>query len=103
MTKHTPGPWKQHAFRVYFGEMEGGLARTVADCNFNRIRQNPLAMDDNAAFFEASYNARLIAAAPELLACVEVWLEQMRQDNAPQDSAQFRMASEAIAKAKGTT
>jgi hypothetical protein len=41
----------------------------------------------------------LIAAAPDLLDCTRVWLEEMIQNGAPEYSAQMRMARAAIAKA----
>jgi hypothetical protein len=65
MSQHTKGPWKYQGFRVYYGDVDGGLERTVADCNLTRIRQRAHLMPGE--FQEAEANARLIAAAPDLL------------------------------------
>jgi hypothetical protein len=67
-TKHTPGPWRQEETRVYFPNNAGGFC----------IRNCP----------SPEANARLIAAAPELLDIAETialdstsphqWLDELR-------------------------
>lgn len=60
--KHTPGPWDVREFRVFAVKND----RTVASCGqyFNN-------QDEGANYDENCANARLIAAAPELLAACE--------------------------------
>jgi hypothetical protein len=65
MTKHTPGPWKAEIDEqvpergaVYVEGPQGWLNQAVADCGFNDVETD-----------EA--NARLIAAAPELLEALQ--------------------------------
>ncbi len=97
MSKHTPGPW-----RVGYGFMESGVfsadgktlvAGTHGSAR-NWRRQEQIAEQDA--------NARLIAAAPELLAALmglRLYVDPMmggeEVDNA------IRAANAAIAKAKG--
>ena len=86
----TPGPWriKDHEiedFRV-FGNCEGGaLARVIKANNFGGTAQ------DQA-------NARLIAAAPDLLAALEALLDY---ENGIQKAKAEQMAYAAIKKAVG--
>lgn len=92
MSKHTPGPWAAHtvadgAYTVYLPE-DGMVV-----CS-----RNPY--ESKAAEFEA--NARLIAAAPELLAALElarailVEVEHYRADG-----HSVAIIDAAIAKAEG--
>ncbi len=61
MTKHTPGPWALNGYQVERGE---GIARTIATVAPRRqIGTDYAAPDANTAMA----NARLIAAAPDLL------------------------------------
>lgn len=54
-TQHTPGPWKQHSDgEKTYASVRGAKNQTVADCGSRSDRV-------------AQANARLIAAAPELL------------------------------------
>lgn len=96
MNKHTPEPWTL--------ESCDGCNATGKDRHRSRIRHGGTSFEIVQRVGGTTYptlraNARLIAAAPKLLACVQVWLEQMRQDMAPEDSAQFMMAQESIAQA----
>lgn len=94
-TKHTPGPWEswphnraRHPVHSYGISAEGGLPCDVADV-----------IDFDGSPGESEANARLIAAAPDLLAACQVFL------NAPHDSARRAAKatmSAAIAKATGT-
>jgi hypothetical protein len=66
MSKRTPGPWKAEIDEqvpergaVYVEGPQGWLNQAVADCGFNDVETD-----------EA--NARLIAAAPELLAALQM-------------------------------
>ena len=80
MSKHTPGPWE------YLGH---SWVQTADD------KKTPIA---NFNFFAATEaNARLIAAAPELLEA----LQDMVSDHASLSAATLAFARAAIAKATG--
>lgn len=83
-TKHTPAPWKVNGTQVHADNKHESL---IADV-----------FDQNEA---CKANARLIAAAPELLEALEIALEastQGRDDKSWEDAA---IAAIAKAKAKG--
>ncbi len=99
-TKHTPGPWEigpQEFSRVKVYEKQQGSRRIVADCDLNELREmigyRP----------EAEANARLIAAAPDLLAAVEALLRLpgISSFAADLDSDAVKLAERAINKATG--
>jgi hypothetical protein len=92
--RHAPPPFKTVGFRVYYGEEEGGLARTVADCGYQRIRELNRRMT-NEEFAEAEANALLFSAAPELLEVVKEALPWI-----PRKELEERMRA-AVAKAEG--
>lgn len=76
MTKHTPGPWKHSA---YHGAVltDTGHAVEVEVCVFPVMRnwhQAAPAEGTHATFDKQRANARLIAAAPDLLAAAEAAL-----------------------------
>lgn len=89
-TKHTPGPWQvgaggnAHANRVWTADM--------------RPIVNLCSMSTGIAMYdpEAQANARLIAAAPELLEVVRELIEAGHED-----AALMRRAELSIAKATG--
>ena len=81
--KHTPGPWKATARHVTAPETEDRLELRVTIGGGNR--------DDNRA------NARLIAAAPDLLEALEACYAALHPN-----SAEGKAASAAIAKATGS-
>jgi hypothetical protein len=93
-TKHTPGPWHIgvrtfHAGRDVYGP-----------------KGEPVAVADDAitATPEAEANARLIAAAPCLLACLEALVGEAdlgEVDLDDDDRAKLEPARAAIAKATG--
>jgi hypothetical protein len=93
-TKHTPGPWHIgvrtfHAGRDVYGP-----------------KGEPVAVADDAitATPEAEANARLIAAAPCLLACLEALVGEAdlgEVDLDDDDRAKLEQARAAIAKATG--
>ena len=97
MSKHTPGPWM---YDSYVGEDP----YDDPDCPFVEIgttRWVPNKVDVPAAL-EAWANARLIAAAPDLLDALES-LELTAGLPAMQDDPARVAARAAIAKAKGET
>lgn len=103
--KHTPGPWKHYRrsstdpdelHRFFIGQPEGNnhiIANTVKEYE---------SIDDEA-------NARLIAAAPDLLDALERLFEHTAMihngwgeiDNTKEANSAIRDARAAIAKAKG--
>ena len=87
-SKHTPGPWRvdpesEEAYDIMAGE--------------RRIVAQVLTQRDDATV--ATVNARLIAAAPELLEALEAAEKELQELD---DSDALFMARAAIAKAKGT-
>jgi len=87
MSKHTPGPWEVDGYRV---------GHPVGKHGFDLVAR--ILQTDNAT--EDAANARLIAAAPDLLAACKAALES--------DDAPFAISlplettlREAIAKAEG--
>jgi len=106
-TQHTPGPWKQAANERIKGEgwmwIIDNAGRMVAKVNTIHPDMQRQAGD----FEQESANARLIAAAPELLAALEVaelYLVKMVADDTqtaiPPANA-LRVVRAAIAEAKG--
>jgi hypothetical protein len=81
MGKHTPGPWSKSE-RGYIFAGDSCIASTSD-------------LDENEA------NARLIAAAPDLLAALEQSLSWLSSYPGGGANAAWRKASEAIAKARG--
>ena len=61
MSNHTPGPWRLNGYQVERGE---GIARTIATVAPRRQIGTDYAASDADT---AMANARLIAAAPDLL------------------------------------
>ncbi len=80
MSKHTPGPW--HVFSIY-AQHE---VRTPTD--------TLVAVANDRA------NARLIAAAPELLSALKAMLTHMGMDEDEWNKPTFDQARAAIAKAE---
>ena len=78
--KHTPGPWTQHEGEVWAK-------------NYGLISRSYYGKPDG----EGAANARLIAAAPELLAFAQEWLERQGTD----ENYMTAKARAAIAKAIG--
>lgn len=92
-TAHTPGPWK------LLPNHDGGRssARVVLESNENHpIASVVQEVANPVVRLQDMANARLIAAAPELLAALELACTQLD----PHSEA-IRQARAAIAKAKG--
>lgn len=99
MTDHTPGPWGASGVHVRTE------THTVAVA-VGQTRKAPWdGPDASVDYDQCCANARLIAAAPDLLEALEEVLEDItHEDHVPGDwSVQVvvRKAREAIAKAKG--
>lgn len=97
-TKHTPGPWTMHP-RFDDGAEVRALA-PVAWCGVASTHGASGNQSIDAA--EARANARLIAAAPDLLAALEDIARGDYSDPLCMRTPEQR-AREAIAKAKGVT
>lgn len=110
MSAHTPGPWQMDtAMRgAAFLVMEPVTSTVVARCEFDP--------SDREALLAAEADARLIAAAPDLLRALELQLVDITDDSGPHDRAcpkhksldracslRCTIARNAIAKARGTT
>ncbi len=98
--KHTPGPWKycpdargygKRAQRIIWGAKGPGYG-AIAEVSYFPSE-------------EIEANARLIAAAPEMLAALEsleAWSQECIPDDWEDDGYEFiRQAKQAISKAKG--
>ncbi len=98
---HTPGPWDVQNK----GNLYGSSARHEVVAGDNRLEGKPLpTICKMPGLAEKDYaNARLIAAAPDLLAALrklDEWHDLIRQDY-PEMYPAFRDARAAIAKAEG--
>ena len=90
MTKHTPGPW--NVTKLYVRKQDGGLGASIND--LWQKQKTPKA--------EMDANARLIAAAPDLLAALEELLWSASRTSLETDgdySNAFTAARAAIDKA----
>ena len=87
VARFTPGPWQSRHLRV---QREGNY---VADCDVSYIFSHE----------EKHANARLIAAAPRLLAALEAIHEAGRMSSQPRAVYCALIAEDAIAAAKGGT
>ena len=92
MSTHTPGPWHQGGLdrhdKHWMRETRDAKGRGIAWCG--------TFPED-----EAHANARLIAAAPEMLEALEEIVSAADGDGWSQLDADLRKARAAIAKAKG--
>ena len=89
-TLHTPAPWQVD----YSGNCHIGIIdkneRTIAFCNLQ-----------NEDGHEDELNARLIAAAPDLLEALDWALRQLEDDLDPDHQVAFDVAFYTLRKAKG--
>lgn len=87
MSKHTPGPWLYKSNGSYF------------DVGIDNHEDSVIPVYPTVCIgvpHDQEANARLIAAAPDLLEALEAVVRV-----ADRDTVEFRMARAAIAKAKG--
>jgi hypothetical protein len=105
--EHTAGPWKKHDTYIHDGSLAGGLIAQVYDCG--AVNKVCAAAAENISIKEAQANARLIAAAPDLLAALETSLkfaefaEKNWADQSGTACAFRKEMEQAIAKARGET
>ena len=90
MSKHTPGPWQFSFESDRFVSASSGIVCT-----------RPSVSAGGAAGRNWKANARLIAAAPELLEALNTMLTHMGMDEDEWNKPTFDKARDAIAKAKG--
>ena len=96
MTKHTPGPWTMHP---RFDD--GAEVRAIAPVAWCSVASTVGSSGDQSIdAAEARANARLIAAAPDLLAALDR-LERLSGSAMGTDDPARVFARAAIAKAKG--
>ena len=96
MTKHTPGQWKVSPTEI----------QTVIGCD--HVVAKALYWSGSENVTEVVANARLIAASPDLLECleeairgIEWWVEMYPEMDSEADYEFLIKARAAIAKAKG--
>jgi hypothetical protein len=87
-SKFTPGPWATDGCEIITEDYTTHIATAWSDTSVGRCVSRS----------EAIADARLIAAAPELLAACEAFIDADSQDGG---SLAYVMAIEAIKKAKG--
>ena len=91
----TPGPWIRFDYRVFAGPgaLKGaGAISQICFCANNKATRTP----------EAEANARLIAAAPDLLAAARAMVDSIQLEKPPERWAEAACALyDAIAKAEG--
>ena len=98
--KHTPGPWRIKSDPMHFDTLttvEGGAIGVRKPFGVQMIVQ----VGGDSDFQEAEANARLIAAAPELLEALKEIIAAADGDGWNQLDASFATARAAIAKAEG--
>lgn len=94
MTKHTAGPWKAEAFGAVTTMVQGIRRRVASTVRDAVMHSDPRT---NVVDLQAA-NARLIAAAPELLEALEKAIERCSCERWCSECLSARAA---IAKAKG--
>lgn len=101
-TKHTPGPWavQRYANYIGFGVYAHGRG-CIAERWYDKQQDEPYGPEILA-------NARLIAAAPDLLLALEDLVNEIRAYSSPEcddegaiGAEELKAADAAIAKAKG--
>ena len=100
MDKHTPGPWIVRTDLQF--DHGGAIVSSTYDCYDNC--SNLVAICDVQSMPNAA-NARLIAAAPDMLAALEIisqsWPAHDSESASPVADAMAAKARAAIAKARG--
>jgi len=99
-TKHTPAPWEVFEHSWSNSGIYGGDKNSKNICNLS-IYDEATEETQNELTKEMDANAKLIAAAPELLESLELLLETCEYSDANHE--EYNAAVAAIAKAKGIT
>ena len=102
-SKHTPGPWRLEADPAHFDSLTTVTGGQRMNAQPHAWPAYPLTaqVGGMAALHEMQANARLIAAAPELLAALKGMLEVFGDEFGIGDSSVCDDARAAIAKAEG--
>ena len=95
--KHTPGPWDFYAL-LSGSENHKGYRITTGESKWLPIA-TVIPMDSDG--LEGSANARLIAAAPDLLSALGTMLTEFGMDEDKWNKPTFDQARRAVAKATG--
>lgn len=109
MSKHTPGNWKTETWQQFIDGQESQIAAVTADgdgCTYYICKCMGLSFDSEmqvwVATESASANARLIAAAPDLLEACKMIVSNAEDDPDSKIEPYLVMAArDAIAKAEG--
>lgn len=100
MSKHTPGPWEARGKAIVArGSPRRNNAYNGRICNVQGAGEG-----DNKINATAKANARLIAAAPQMLEALEAAYDHICPDGDPLDAREFEVCGKieaAIAAAKG--
>jgi hypothetical protein len=99
--KHTPGPWNADGYHVRQSGING--TRMIADVCYTGPHHTPPAEYPKSCRFADEANARLIAAAPELLEALEMLIniEPNCFSSDAYERSLWQNARETIAKATG--
>lgn len=100
MIKHTPGPWREGTMNVWQDDLLLCVAKTERG-EYHNGEFEPYRKGDSREQMQA--DARLIAAAPELLAALKECSEWMREHTGPAGGTldMLTRAHDAIKKAEG--
>lgn len=91
MKKYTEGPWRNEGTQIYSGPYL--IADTDIDRSYPDINETPSEIDFK--------NAQLIAAAPELLEALQLYLTDCDVERLEYNDDTYTLARQAIAKALG--
>ena len=111
MSGHTPGPWKMK-FEEEFAELDQGFLITMGTFldgtdfpyDIHQIVYASNLYPEEERFGEAQANARLIAAAPDMLKALREFIRVADSEHTVTNrGAAYELAVFAIAKAEGKT
>jgi hypothetical protein len=103
---HTPGPWELQRDELHYGTLSSIVGGESRKCHIDRALM--VEVGGFACLTEQEANARLIAAAPDLLDALDVlkeillqWHEDLPDHVGDKEPVALAKASKAIAKARG--
>ena len=100
--KHTPGPWESDAAMVWAPGAQKVVCQASDPSPLSGFVEHKTVAAGSPLLGEVFANARLIAAAPELLVALKDLLYQCRQLHGEETQClDFDQAEAAIAKAEG--
>lgn len=101
MSAHTPGPWQAHPAAQHYGlsiQITGPHGHPLASCGVHNGMSR--ACENAPSLLEAESNARLIAAAPELLAALHDVLDAFQACIGLEAFAEFEASNDAVIRAE---